>query len=322
MSKKIVFCADGTWDDVAKETNVYKLFTTLAHTSTQFPYYDKGVGAGQLPLEHLLAGAFGLGLFQKIKDGYTAIAHCYEVGDQIFIFGFSRGAYTARSLAGMISVCGVPTVNFDDNLVHSAFQVYRDTDRTRRAASLACLTERYGLFDAKISLLGVWDTVGALGIPGSLLGDNHDLVFGFLDTDLHPDVLCACHAVSIDERRKEFRPTLWTRGDSTAQAVEQVWFAGTHGDVGGGYKDGGLSDISLSWMLGKAIERGIEVVPSIAAQYINVDPRRAFDPLHETWTALWGVPLHRAIPADATLADSVQRRLSAGIGYRPPNLNR
>ncbi|HZK80884.1 MAG TPA: DUF2235 domain-containing protein, partial [Humisphaera sp.] len=102
MSKRIVFCADGTWDDTANNTNVYKLFKAALTCSDQIPYYDDGVGADGNPLQKLSGGALGEGIFQKIKDGYSKIAQVYEPNDEIFLFGFSRGAYTARSLAGMI----------------------------------------------------------------------------------------------------------------------------------------------------------------------------------------------------------------------------
>src|SRR5580704_11991612 len=120
MGKRIVFCADGTWDSSGKNTNVYKLFKALQTSAEQVPYYDDGVGSDGLPIEKLLGGAFGAGLFQKIKDGYTKIAHVYEAGDEIFLLGFSRGAYTARSLGGMIAICGLPTKTFDNSLVDTA----------------------------------------------------------------------------------------------------------------------------------------------------------------------------------------------------------
>jgi len=160
MAKNIAFCADGTWDDTNSETNVYKLFKALPTTSTQVPYYDDGVGADGTPLQRLTGGAFGDGIFQKIKDGYTKIAHVYEQGDKLFLFGFSRGAYTARALAGMIAICGLPTGHFDDDLVETAFQAYRNP--SQRSELLASLSE-FNLFDAKITMLGVWDTVGSLG---------------------------------------------------------------------------------------------------------------------------------------------------------------
>src|ERR1700753_304930 len=116
MPKNIIFCADGTWKHPSSpamvsgaDTNVYKFYKCLAITANQVAFYDDGVGSDGLPIEKLLGGAFGDGLFHKIKDGYTAVAHVYEAGDAVSIFGFSRGAYTARSLAGMISACGLPT---------------------------------------------------------------------------------------------------------------------------------------------------------------------------------------------------------------------
>src|SRR5208282_3058334 len=129
MSKRIVFCADGTWDSPQNKTNVYKIYQAVSVTPDQLPFYDDGVGSDGLPLEHLAGGAFGIGLFQKIKDGYTKIAHAYEQGDDLYIFGFSRGAYTARSLAGMIAICGLPTQPFDASLVNTAFNAYRNRDQ-------------------------------------------------------------------------------------------------------------------------------------------------------------------------------------------------
>src|SRR5437763_4901874 len=129
MSKRIALCADGTWDNADKRTNVYKLYKALPVGADQMPFYDDGVGADGDPVWKLLGGAFGTGLWQKIKDGYTKIAHVYEAGDSLFLFGFSRGAYTARSLAGMIAVCGLPTKNFTDDLVDTAFHAYRQKDK-------------------------------------------------------------------------------------------------------------------------------------------------------------------------------------------------
>src|ERR1039458_4492270 len=202
MSKKIIFCADRTWDSPQNDTNVYTLFKAITINSGQVAYYDDGVGSDGTVLENLAGGAFGDGLFQKVKDGYTKIAHVYAKDDQIFLFGFSRGAYTARSLAGMIAICGLPTGDFDDNLVKDAFEAYRNP--SKRDAFDA----KYGLYNAKITMVGVWDTVGALGIP-AIFGGVDPAQFGFLDTSLHPDVLNAYQALSIDERRQEFPPTLW-----------------------------------------------------------------------------------------------------------------
>jgi uncharacterized protein (DUF2235 family) len=322
MSKRIAFCADGTWDGTANNTNVLKLFNILLNTPQQIALYDTGVGADGNPIERLLGGAFGTGLFQKIKDGYTKISNVYDEGDEIFLFGFSRGAYTARSLAGMIAICGLPTKPFDGNFIEAAFQAYRN--KTQRDATLASLSQ-YGLYDAKITMVGVWDTVGSLGIP-AIVGGVNPVVYGFLDTGLHPDVLNACHALAIDERRSEFPPTLWTSTPAPNQTIKQVWFCGVHSDVGGGYatenSDDGttLSDITLGWMIKNATDLGLEVAPAAVAQCVTaLSPKYALDQLHESWNPLWGFPKQRTIEANSCLADSVVVRCQ-NVAYQPINL--
>jgi uncharacterized protein (DUF2235 family) len=322
--KRIVLCADGTWDGTSNNTNVYKLFNSMAVSPTQIPFYDSGVGASGLPLDRVLGGAFGTGLFQKVKDGYTKIAHVYKAGDEIFIFGFSRGAYTARSVAGMISACGLPTANFDVQLVETAFDAYRRKDL--RLALLAEL-KTYQMVDAPISMLGVWDTVGSLGIP-AIFGGVSPLIYGFLDTGLHPNVSHAYHALAIDERRAEFPPTLWTSEPTAQQVIEQVWFAGAHSDVGGGYAasdvDSGstLSDVTLGWMMGKAAALELEFAPESTASFVPIQPKLAFDCVHDSWNPLWGFFRRRDIPCNSYLSQSAVDRYTHDPNYRPSNLTR
>jgi uncharacterized protein (DUF2235 family) len=315
MSKRIVFCADGTWDTPQEATNVYKLFKAITVTSDQVPFYDDGVGSDGTPLEKLAGGAMGEGIFQKIRDGYTKIAHVYNPGDDIFIFGFSRGAFTARSLAGMIAISGLPTQAPDDDLVNAAFQAYRNPDQR------AAFNAKYGLFDAKLKMVGVWDTVGSLGLP-ALVGKVDLLQYGFLDTNLHPDVLNAYQALAIDERRAEFPPTLWTPPDPpvAGQVLEQSWFTGVHCDVGGGYPETGLSDITFSWMIGKAQALGLQLDPAVAAQYALLDPKYALDQLHDSWSLLWLFPKSRTIANNSTLSNSVAIRCGYSGDYHPGNL--
>ncbi len=323
MGKRIAFCADGTWDGAGNNTNVYKISNAISSIpGQQIVNYDEGVGDDGTPLERLLGGAFGLGLFQKVKNGYSEISNDYEAGDDIFIFGFSRGAYTARSLAGMIAVCGLPTKQHDSRLVDTAFQAYRDKEK--RAALLATLTP-YGLVDAGIKMVGVWDTVGSLGIP-AIFGGVSPIVYGFLDTGLHPDVQNAYHAVAIDERRPEFPATLWTSTPAPGQTIEQVYFCGVHCDVGGGYADDAdetaLSDITLSWMMGKAQALGLVIAPDVAAKYPSPHNRKcSLDTKHESWNPLWAFPKRRDIAPDAVLANSVELRCQEDSSYRPLNLN-
>src|ERR1700733_11837015 len=152
MPKRIAFCFDGTWQAPLNGTNVYRLYKALTVSSDQVTYYDDGVGADATGLNRVIEGAFGQGLLQKIQDAYTKIAHVYEEGDDIYLFGFSRGAYTARCLAGMIANCGLPRGSFTDDCVTKAFQAYRDP--INRKAILATMSA-CGLADASIRMVGV-----------------------------------------------------------------------------------------------------------------------------------------------------------------------
>ena len=149
-------------------------------------------------------------------------------------------------------------------------------------------------------MVGVWETVGALGIPAAI-GLVDPILYGFLDTTLHPDVLNAYQAVAIDEKRLEFPPTLWTGAPAPGQTVEQVWFTGVHSDVGGGEPAGSpgttaLSDITLGWMMAKAVPLGLQLDPQVLAKYaLPLDPKYALDQLHTSWSVLWGVPKVRSI---------------------------
>jgi uncharacterized protein (DUF2235 family) len=323
MSKRIVFCADGTWDAPGSNTNVYLFYKALTVSAEQVTYYDDGIGAGITGLAHILDGAFGQGLFQKIQDGYTQIAHVYEQGDQVYLFGFSRGAYTARSLAGMIATCGLPTGSFTDNCVAQAFQAYRDP--VNRASMLAGLAS-CGLYDAPIQMIGVWDTVGSLGIP-AIFGGIDEAKYGFLDTSLHPDVRSAYQALAIDEVRAQFPATLWTSPPTPGQTMAQVWFSGCHGDVGGGTPQGGpvdngtrLCDITLGWMIANAQAQGLTFDPAAIAPYASFQAQCALDKINETWIPVFGLQHLRPIPANSSLSNSVALRLQYALTYTPGNL--
>jgi len=323
MGRRIVFCADGTWQAPVNNTNVYRLYKALTVTSEQVTFYDDGVGADATGLDHLLDGAFGLGLVQKVLDGYTKIAHTYEAGDEIFLFGFSRGAYTARSLAGMIANCGLPTGSFTDDCVTQAFAAYRDP--VNRASMLAKLGA-CGLGDATIRMVGVWDTVGSLGIP-AIFGQVDERKYGFLDTGLHPDVKNGYQCLAVDEKRAQFPATLWTPAPAAGQTIEQVWFSGCHGDVGGGTAGGGgvdagtrLCDVTMGWMLAKAMALGLTADPGVAAQYKTLPGEFALDAIRETWKPQDGPPYLRPVAADAMLANSIGVRVEYGLTYAPGNL--
>ena len=322
---RIAYFCDGTWNDPANNTNVFQLFSvTLQIPGQQHSAYDSGVGTGGSPIDRLLGGGLGAGLVNKIKAGYTQIAHLYDPGDDIFLFGFSRGAYTARSLAGMIAVCGLPTQNIDEECVDTAFEAYRN--QAQRQMLLDSL-KSYAMDDAKIRMVGVWDTVGSLGIPAAWGGVDADQ-YGFLDASLHADVLNAYQALAIDEQRAQFPPTLWEGPFAPGQTVEQVWFSGVHCDVGGGYsattEDNNtlLSDITLGWMAGKAGALGLVIDPAFLVSHSNLAARYSLDQLHNSHTGIFLLtpPKPRTVPAGAVLSNSVAIRCQNTASYGPSNL--
>jgi uncharacterized protein (DUF2235 family) len=322
MSKRIAYCADGTWDTSKSHTNVYKLFKALTVSADQMPFYDDGVGSNGDPVTKIAGGAFGTGLWEKIKEGYTKIAHVYEAGDSVYIFGFSRGAYTARSLAGMIMACGLPSQDFSDDMVDIAFDAYRD--KLNRADKLKQLAA-CNLVDAELTMVGVWDTVGSLGIP-AVFGAVDPVFYGFLDTGLHPRIRNACHALAMDEKRAQFPATLWDGPPAPGQTLEQVWFTGAHSDVGGGEPDDlpgttALSDISLGWMMSKANALGLQFDPAVLAAYTMPQaPELALDKFHESWKIFCGFPRRRSIANDSSIANSVVIRCTEDSSWRPQNL--
>jgi uncharacterized protein (DUF2235 family) len=219
----------------------------------------------------------------------------------------------------MIAVCGLPTQNVDDQQTANAFAAYRQHDLTQRAQMLASLKQQYSPDDAQIMMVGVWDTVGALGVP-AIFGGIDPRSYGFLDTTLHPDVKNAYQAVSIDERRREFPATLWTGPPAPGQVIQQIYFAGVHCDVGGGYPETGLSDITLGWMMSKAQALGVDFDPGVYQQYANLDAKHALDQKHESWSVTWGFPCARIIAGNASISNSVQIRLQHDASYQPTNL--
>jgi uncharacterized protein (DUF2235 family) len=331
MSKTIILCADGTWNTPhgpsaqPNDTNVRKIYESLSDDPSQLKYYDSGVGTDGTPFEHFFGGSMGAGLFQKIQDGYEFLSYVWDPGDEICIFGFSRGAYTARSLAGMIALFGVPNKNLDNQTVKKIFDAYRITDHAQRLAAKASLNAQYELADVKIRMVGVWDTVGALGIPGHLFSEFDQEKYGFLDTTLSPCIENAFHAVSIDERRASFLPTLWSNPDGTPRAndaqVQQVWFPGVHCDVGGSYAETQLSNITLRWMVDNAKTCGLNFDEVALEQCLSPKPFDPSGPAHDEWKIIpWGLPKLRTVPANAVLSNTVGLRIRSMPDYQPQNL--
>lgn len=266
MKKRIVICADGTWNRPEKDlnkdfpTNVLKLARAIKPVGSkgvpQQVFYDWGVGSYE---QKIVGGVTGKGLHKNILDDYRYIVQNYNPGDEIFLFGFSRGAYTIRCLCGLINNVGILKRKYA-NRIEEAFQHYKRPGPSYAPKGKKSLAFRasYAHRSRKIAFVGVWDTVGAMGIPLSFLGlfDDTD---EFYDTKIGSNVAVARHAMAIDELRRDFEPTIWEPKPTVD--MKQVWFAGAHSNVGGSYapdKDRTLlSDIPLAWMMAEARACGL-----------------------------------------------------------------
>jgi uncharacterized protein (DUF2235 family) len=258
--KKIIICADGTWNTPedtdqgqSAPTNIHKMALALSPADddevSQLVYYHRGVGTSNLS-DRIFGGGFGDGIDQNIKDCYDFLVLNFNpaANDEIYLMGFSRGAYTVRSLAGMIRNSGLLKRRHADK-IDLAYQLYRDRSReTHPGSGLAtAFRESFGL-DVKIKCVAVWDTVGALGIPLHMFKFFNAKKYEFHDVGLSASIENAFHALAIDERRVPFEPAIWGVDETSQQNVSQTWFPGVHSNIGGGYADSELSNISFLWM--------------------------------------------------------------------------
>jgi len=325
MSKNIVFCADGTWnspdqdddnDKISDPTNVCKLFRALngkqtsgdinseeqekklldptGKTTLQTAKYLYGVGCSDNLIVKMLGGVAGAGVISRIVRGYTFISRHYQPGDQIYLIGFSRGAYTVRALADMIMKMGLlkpehvqdPETGYRDGIFtwykyRSKKSVLLDllSSLAKKIKGIKLSARDYVKVEG-IKAIGVWDTVGAMGIPVyAIKGKRRDL-FKFTSTRLSKRVEHGFHAVALDEQRVDFTPTLW---DQTANVTQNL-FPGGHADVGGGYpiknNESGLSDGALVWMVDNLKQEGLLI--QSGANLTNVKPD-AKGTAHQQW---------------------------------------
>lgn len=339
MNKRIVICADGTWNrpeqDLSKDvpTNVLRLARAIQPAGRdgrpQQVFYDWGVGSYH---DRVVGGATGRGLHKNIMDDYRYIVQNYSPGDELFLFGFSRGAYTVRSLCGLINNCGI-LQRPDARLIQSAFDLYKDPSPACKPSGSASVEFRraHSHPSVEVKFVGVWDTVGAMGIPISFLGLFEDKD-EFYDTKIGGNVRIARHALAIDELRRDFEPTVWLRRPRLD--LKQVWFCGAHTDVGGGYprdQDGTLlSDLPLSWMMRQADKAGLTLEPHLGGE---LQPN-ALATVHQSWRSFYRIKrrYYRPIqhkgrrrgdtPDTVRIHKSVKARWEADSSYRPRNLRR
>ncbi|KAF1687563.1 hypothetical protein B1992_02550 [Pseudoxanthomonas broegbernensis] len=400
MAKNIVICCDGTGNEIGTTiSNVLKLYRVLEKSNRQRAYYNPGVGTighqnawqrFRQKARAVFGLATGYGLDDDVLGAYRFLCQTYEKGDRIWLFGFSRGAYTVRVLAAFLHVIGLLRPD-QSNLAGYAFAAYKRSSGKSEAdagprspennmestapvsANSMALAEAWhlgrvsGARTVRIEFVGVWDTVASVIVPRAdrLLPDLQTLRF----TRTNSSVKRFRQAIAIDERRRMFRLNRWIEPQvyrsnpfdpdtEVAQDIRQVWFAGVHADIGGGYpeEESGLSKFPLAWMIEEAHAHGLHVNRAMVNHLVHGAPRKGSlhsyvppsetAPLHQSmnmaWRILewlpkrdrwpewderhsilgWYLPRSepRAMPDDALVHRSVEKRIDAGIGYRPINL--
>jgi uncharacterized protein (DUF2235 family) len=363
VPKNIVVCCDGTTNQIAGDmTNVLRIYRCSARNEDQLTFYDSGVGTIANPdrltargrtLDLLVDSALGRTVRSHVIDAYLFLVHYYEPGDRIFLFGFSRGAYTARAVAGMICFLGLLRKELP-NLAQLAWSLYSGDNASQQLKDRFQGGHRFRKSfsiaeDTRIHFLGCWDTVSSFGWMGDLRTLPNTANNSKLDH--------VRHAVAIDERRalfqaNHFRP----KPDDMPKSIKEVWFAGSHGDVGGGYPEdkGFISKVSLEWMIREASGEGLLIDPANLNHLLNnydgkhplADP---LGPIHDSLTGFWNLaellplrsysgiegrkrwkaphlwsrrPMEIFIPGRTkpVIHESVQTRIANCPDYRPSNL--
>ncbi len=302
--KNIILLSDGTGNTNIKDrgTNVFKLYEAIDFHSTepeQVAFYDDGVGTQEFKPLKLVGGAFGWGLSRNVRKLYRDLVEAYEEDAEIYLFGFSRGAFTVRSLAGFIAKQGIlkyenyQTDEELNNAVWQHYEAYRGQCQAYLERPIAPLRKKFikaQEVHAKapiIKFIGVWDTVDAVGLPfdeATNFLNNYIFRFKFPDLNLNEYVVKACHALSIDDERQSFHPLLWNNDAKNPDRIEQVWFSGVHANVGGGYPQQGLSMVTLDWMMKKATAAGIRFIATDLT--LAHDKEYAFDKLYDSRSGL------------------------------------
>jgi uncharacterized protein (DUF2235 family) len=332
MARKLVVCCDGTWNTPRTETNIFRTYQFLRGQlgapaeitqkngvttcggrtrdgSELLLFYDQGVGTDWF--SRLVGGGVGAGLSDNVRDAYYFLGQNFVPGSEIYVFGFSRGAYTARSLCGLIKVAGL----IERPSVKDVWRAYMDcyatapriiarprdwsVERVRGwlaekagdavgrlgGDDIASLPRHAGV---KIRFIGVYDTVGALGVPLAGATKVNEPIVGFHDTTLGDTVEHAVQALAVDEHRGPYVPTLWTQAvDATllaGQSVLQVWFPGVHSDIGGGYKDKGIGNVTWDFMMRQAARHGLVIDPNQKTPPLDLELLPA---QHESFDEKW-----------------------------------
>jgi uncharacterized protein (DUF2235 family) len=296
MAKTIIICCDGTGNEFGdRNSNVIKLYKMLVCDEGQVAYYHPGVGT--MGARNALTGigkvwtriiglAFGYGLSDNIADAYQFLMRNYQPGDSLYVFGFSRGAYTARSLCGMLRIVGLLTLGNEGLIPYAIRMIKQKTIDFKVAADFKKTFSR----ECKPYFVGVWDTVSSVGWIYNAVR------FPFTGAGRNPDLNIVRHAMSIDERRAFFRQNLFGLPNNPKQDILEVWFAGVHSDVGGSYPEpqSQLSKLALRWMVCEAEIAGLKINPQRKADIMGgKQPYVAPDPVtknqHNSLTPAWWI---------------------------------
>ncbi|KAF8078667.1 hypothetical protein FPV67DRAFT_1466003, partial [Lyophyllum atratum] len=327
VPKRIIICCDGTWQDgVSSEerssyTNVLRLTRTIHHEDRRFKpvipqivFYQSGIGSDRNLYSRYVEGTMGGSLGDKVEEAYAFIAHNYHPGDEIFLFGFSRGAYTARMVAMFIGEIGILSRKDMDHFagIFIAYQKLGKSDDAEEAKALKLKLYPWTQHDSRgklradsgqtkftIKCLGVFDTVGSFGLPEELAYGSPEVrtIFGFPDKVLGPHVERAYQALALNETRADFSCAKFEQtvaGRERGQTLKQCWFTGSHSDIGGGYPDHDLSDLTLTWMAAQI------------GDILSLDIKYLASLLHPV--ALWGKHKpHNSATGVFVLARSIER---------------
>lgn len=323
-----VFIIDGTMSrlEPGHETNaglLFRLLTDLGPRRDQTLGYHPGIqGSGTAKWLNIAAG---VGINLSIAEGYAALCSRYRPGDRIMLFGFSRGAYAVRSLAGFLGRVGLlRREDATERLVAQAFRHYQNPTLTSYGR---LFRRKHCHANPPIEVLGVWDTVRALGLPYPALTRLAPMATDFHDDNLSPNVLNAFHALALDEDRAAFRPVTWHVAPGWQGRVEQMWFAGAHGDVGGNVwtkpEARPLANISLVWMVRRAVDCGLIVPDGWEARFPVDCAAPAKGSRHGSARLFW----NRAARVVGTASGeaihaTVGHRLKVVPGYRPRGIYR
>lgn len=333
MIRRIIICNDGTWNSPDDEdrgkrrpTNISKISRAISPVDSngisQIIYYDEGVGTefGQ----KLIGGITGAGLSSNILQAYRFLAHNYIEGDEIYLFGFSRGAYTSRSLSGFIARIGL--IHKDDVFYLPELYEFYKSGAEEKIIDAFFVNKGLNRYRPRIKMIGVFDTVGALGIPfggiNKILTGLDLIEFQFHDVRLSESVDYAYQALGIDERRVPFQPSLWAKKPDATKEMEQRWFVGVHSNIGGGYDPDGLANITLKYIIEKAKTLGLQFDTEYLSYYVGFSDSE----LRESMTLKYRIlgehirTITQNDDSNQVIDSSVYDRIKKLDNYKPENI--